>query len=47
MARTLMCGIAGYIGEKARLINDSLPQLNHRGPDDEGFYSGENVWLAH
>lgn len=42
-----MCGIAGYIGEKASTITGNLSVINHRGPDDEGFYKDGEVWLAH
>ncbi len=42
-----MCGIVGYVGEKAYTVINSLSNINHRGPDDEGFYKNDHVWLAH
>lgn len=46
-----MCGIVG-IASKAPLTEDQhvvgrmLGKLAHRGPDDEGSYRSENVWLG-
>lgn len=46
-----MCGIAGFIKkneivsfEEIKLMTDAL---KHRGPDDEGFYFGNNFALGH
>jgi asparagine synthase (glutamine-hydrolysing) len=43
-----MCGIAGIISPEAseyiRLMTD---QLNHRGPDDAGFFIESNIGLGH
>lgn len=49
-----MCGIAGKICFKGQivqnfeltLISDILKKLHHRGPDDQGFYIDDKVWLA-
>jgi len=49
-----MCGIAGYIGTDVLSkvsINNTLKVINHRGPDDSGFFSGKidckNIVLIH
>lgn len=48
-----MCGIAGaaWTAEHAPLAGEVLEWMNnsiaHRGPDDQGFYRGEGVGLAH
>lgn len=49
-----MCGIAGKICFKGQivrnneltLISDILKKLHHRGPDDQGFYIDDKVWLV-
>jgi asparagine synthase (glutamine-hydrolysing) len=50
-----MCGIAGKItfneeflkkNHEINLIRTSLEKLDHRGPDDNGYYIDKNVWLA-
>ncbi len=42
-----MCGIAGYIdkAEKAntKVLNRMLTRINHRGPDECGIYTNENI----
>lgn len=43
-----MCGIAGYAGfSDEDLLHRMAASLVHRGPDDEGFYVGPEVGLAH
>lgn len=49
-----MCGIAGkfYFDQKINrndeipLINNTLSKLNHRGPNDEGYFIDENIWIG-
>lgn len=49
-----MCGIAGKISFNQKInhaherptIDRVLQRLNHRGPDDQGFYLSGNCWLA-
>jgi len=39
-----MCGIAGHVGPTAReLLPTMLGLLRHRGPDDSGIYSSDDV----
>ena len=44
-----MCGIAGGISVKSfnniALIEDFKNSLAHRGPDDNGHYCSENVFI--
>jgi asparagine synthase (glutamine-hydrolysing) len=41
-----MCGIAGFYGfSDKKLIKQFSKELEHRGPDGEGFYIDENVSL--
>jgi len=47
-----MCGFAGIINLDKKLVNrkivvDMANQLNHRGPDSEGYYVKENIGLGH
>ena len=44
-----MCGIAGFTGARPDtpgLIEGMAAALEHRGPDDEGFFAGPDVSLA-
>jgi len=45
-----MCGICGYIGSNKSFNNDLLHRMNntiiHRGPDDEGYYIGNDIGLG-
>ncbi len=42
-----MCGICGFAGFRDNeYLNRMTRQLVHRGPDDEGFYSDEQVSLG-
>jgi len=43
-----MCGICGFVGfEDQGLIKRMCDSIAHRGPDDRGYYIGENVSLGH
>jgi asparagine synthase (glutamine-hydrolysing) len=43
-----MCGICGIYGlEDKNLIERMADTLTHRGPDEEGFYSGKNISMGH
>jgi asparagine synthase (glutamine-hydrolysing) len=44
-----MCGIAGIIGErphKYKAIQEMTSVMQHRGPDDDGFFSDDKVALG-
>src|SRR6266516_3773751 len=48
-----MCGIAGFVGGEARsapeahaVIQQMCDVIEHRGPDDDGFYVGADVALG-
>src|SRR6476620_8362145 len=46
-----MCGITGFVNARESVVNrDALERMNqaifHRGPDEDGFYTNENVALA-
>lgn len=45
-----MCGIVGFYSkrkDKKGILLKQLDILNHRGPDDQGFYIDNNVALGH
>jgi len=47
-----MCGIAGFINHqslsaKQESIRNMITLLHHRGPDDQGYYTDEEVALGH
>lgn len=46
-----MCGIFGYHNGRNALTNREehlvINTINHRGPDDKGFYNHENLFLGH
>lgn len=47
-----MCGIVGFVDkksttEKKEIIKKMAERIQHRGPDDEGFYVDKNVALGH
>jgi len=47
-----MCGITGIINKNNNLIDKLLIEkinnlISHRGPDDEGFYHGDNFAFGH
>ena len=44
-----MCGISGIvspISKKHQLVTQSIQEIAHRGPDERGFYLGENCTLG-
>lgn len=42
-----MCGINGFNFNNQELIEKMNKKIQHRGPDDEGFYLDENISLGH
>src|SRR3989338_7578120 len=43
-----MCGICGVLGlEDKKLIRRMADVMQHRGPDDSGFYIDKNIMLGH
>lgn len=43
-----MCGIAGFVGtDDGGILRRMTDRLAHRGPDAEGFWSGDGVHLGH
>lgn len=44
-----MCGICGIVGcnVEDNLIKAMLESIAHRGPDDEGIFHDENIFLGH
>lgn len=47
-----MCGIAGYIQRDSKpasavILKAMTDSIAHRGPDDEGFFTEENVAIGH
>ncbi len=42
-----MCGIAGFSWTNQSILEDMAGVLQHRGPDDQGFYLDNNVSLGH
>ena len=42
-----MCGINGFNFKDKELIEKMNKKIQHRGPDDEGFYLGDNISLGH
>ena len=42
-----MCGINGFSWPDKVLIQKMNDAIQHRGPDDEGFYVDDNVSLGH
>ena len=42
-----MCGIVGGIGLKEWPINQLLQCLSHRGPDSDGYYTQDDIFLGH
>jgi len=44
-----MCGIAGWIGPNIQehISREILFRLTHRGPDGEGEWCSEGIWLGH
>lgn len=42
-----MCGIVGFNWNDQVLIREMARRLEHRGPDDEGYYTDKRVSLGH
>ncbi len=42
-----MCGIVGFNWEDKDLVRKMAAMLQHRGPDQNGFYTDENTSLGH
>ena len=42
-----MCGITSFNFEDPSLLRLMMKSLSHRGPDDHGFYTDNNVSLGH
>ncbi len=42
-----MCGIAGFNWKNQSILEEMAQTLQHRGPDDQGFYLDNNVSLGH
>ena len=48
-----MCGFCGFISLNNKkeynqsILRDMNNALHHRGPDDEGYYTKDNIFLAH
>ena len=42
-----MCGVAGFTYRNEELIRKMTDSIRHRGPDDEGIYTDDNVSLGH
>jgi len=42
-----MCGIAGYIGSVNWDASDVISLISHRGPDSNGYFTEDQVGLAH
>lgn len=43
-----MCGICGFTGlDDKKALYEMMETINHRGPDDSGIYTDENVSLGH
>lgn len=44
-----MCGVAGFISKrefnKQAYVNNTVKSINHRGPDDYGYYNSEDVLI--
>ena len=43
-----MCGICGYVGyeQDSGLLQKMARMIQHRGPDDDGFYQEKKIGLA-
>lgn len=44
-----MCGIAGVIGDRraSELVRGMIEVQRHRGPDGEGYFTGDDIALGH
>jgi len=43
----LMCGICGFNFSEKNLITKMISTLNHRGPDDSGYFVDDHISLGH
>lgn len=42
-----MCGIVGSIHQQPKLPEDVLNTIRHRGPDSEGYFQKDEIFLGH
>ena len=42
-----MCGICGFNWKNEELLTNMMSKLVHRGPDDSGFYTDDDISLGH
>ena len=42
-----MCGICGFNWEDKQLIKDMTDIISHRGPNQYGYYTDNNISLGH
>lgn len=44
-----MCGICGIVGKRTseNVMRDMLDSIAHRGPDDEGIFKEDDIFLGH
>lgn len=42
-----MCGIVGFNWEDKNLLKKMMTSIEHRGPDDNGYYIDKNISLGH
>ena len=42
-----MCGICGFNFEDKTLLHSMTSLLEHRGPDDKGYYTDKGISLGH
>ena len=41
-----MCGIVGFNWKDEKLVQKMADLIQHRGPDDDGFYADEHISLG-
>ena len=42
-----MCGICGFNWDDRVLVKSMSDSINHRGPDQEGYFTDQNISLGH
>ena len=42
-----MCGICGFNWDDRVLVKSMADSINHRGPDQEGYFTDQNMSLGH
>ena len=42
-----MCGISGFNWKDEKILDQMMNSIKHRGPDDSGKYTDENISLGH